>query len=347
MGSVELNSQFEVAKIFNSAVASWGIGAAWELGLLDEVRDRKKLHPRNFASQHDLDISSTEGLVSTLVVSNILQRSVGSDMVVAGKLFDEAYRAKSQFHWLSLGSGTLFSRMQYILRNENREGNFYSRDSAAIAYACRDIDGEHFGPAFEAAMSRINFKVDCVADLGCGSGERLLQVIDRHPGSTAIGIDLAGATVKFATSEIAKRGYSDRLSFIEGDACALEPRDEFDEVDLLTCFMMGHDFWPRQNCVSTLQKLRKVFPKVRRFILGDSTRILLGIKDSERAVTEANVPLFTLGFELGHAMMNTYLPTIQEWDGVFAEGGWRCIKKHVMPNKFSVVFELEPENGLE
>jgi hypothetical protein len=59
-------------------------------------------------------------------------------------------------------------------------------------------------------------------------------------------------------------------------------------------------------------------------------------------VSEDNVPIFTLGFELGHEMMGVYLPTIEEWLGVFAEGGWRCVKKHLIESlTLSVVFVLE------
>src|SRR5690606_12262832 len=105
-----------------------------------------------------------------------------------------------------------------------------------------------------------------------------------------------------AAAGAAKRGYSDRLTFCEGNARVLEARDEFAEVDLLTCFMMGHDFWPRPDCIAALRNLREAFPKVRRFLLGDSTRTLLGTKGAQREVAEANVPLFPLGFELGHAM---------------------------------------------
>ncbi|KAK0108435.1 hypothetical protein ONS95_003239 [Cadophora gregata] len=296
MGSINNHAEREVARIFNSTVAGWAIGAAWELGILDEVRDHEKLHPQTFASQHDLDLVSTEGLITTLVVVDILERDGDGqgDLVVAGKLFDEAYRAKSQFHWLSLGSGTLFSRMQCILRRENRKGKFYTRDPAAIAYACRDIDAPG------------------VLDLQQSWSGAESKSESRAVG---IGIDLAGPSLKFAAAEAAKRGYGDRLSFIEGDARALKAEDDFAEIDLLTCFMMGHDFWPRSNCVAALRRLRENFPKVRRFLLGDSTRTLLGTKGSERAAAEANTPVFPLGFELGHAMMGTYLPSIEEWEG--------------------------------
>ncbi|MFC0106257.1 class I SAM-dependent methyltransferase [Kibdelosporangium aridum] len=340
MTSTIVNSERAVANIFNSAVAAAAIGAAWELGVLDELRDNKKLDVQSFALQHDLDVRSTQGLVTALAVVDVVERA--RDTVVAGPLFDEAYRTKSLFHWLSLGSGDLFSRMQYVLRNENRTGDFYRRDSAAIAYACRDINRQYFDPAFWTAMDGLDYTFSSVVDLGCGSGERLMQILDRYPGTTGIGVDLAGPAIKVAAAEAAGRGFGDRLSFAEGDVRQIGYRDEFAEVDLLTCFMMGHDFWPRENCVATLRRLREAFPKVRRFLLGDATRILLDGVRSEHAVNEDDVPVFTLGFELGHAMMDVYLPTMDEWDGVFAEGGWRCVKKHLIESlTLSVVFELE------
>jgi SAM-dependent methyltransferase len=340
MGSLSTSAERQVTGIFNATVAGWCIPAAWELGLLDHLRNNQRLHVESFARKHDLDVASTEGLVTSLVVVDVLRRD--GDDVVPGSLFDEAYRTKSLFHWMTLGSGTLFSKMQYVLRNENRKGDFYTRDPAAIAYACRDINTEHFEPAFEAAMRGIDYDAKRVVDLGCGSGERLMQLLDRFPGATALGIDIAGPALDVAAKDGAARGYGDRLSFTLGDACAMEYRPEFADVDLLTCFMMGHDFWPRRNCVQSLQALRKAFPKVRRFLLGDSTRMLLGKQGADRARAEAHVPIFTLGFELGHAMMDTYIPTMEEWEGVFGDGGWRCVRKHVVnTHTESVVFELE------
>jgi SAM-dependent methyltransferase len=301
---------------------------------------------KKYADQHNLDHGSLNGLASALSIVDVVKRD--GDMIVAGELFDEAYRTKSLFHWLCLGSGSLFSRMQYVLHNENRTGSFYSRDPAAIAYACREINKEFFDPIFWTAMEGIDYQIHSVVDLGCGSGERLMQILERYPETTAIGIDIAGPAIEVATAESLKRGFRDRLTFTEGDACALDHRDEFGQVDLLTCFMMGHDFWPRDNCIATLKRLRISFPKARRFLLGDTTRILLDSADSKdhpgskNAVTEDDVPIFTLGFEFGHAMMDAFLPTIEDWEGVFTEGGWRCKKSHPFAHSLSVIFELEP-----
>jgi len=344
MSSTTVDSERAVTKLYNSAIVAAAIPAAWEVGLLDALRDQKKVDVPKFATEHDLDNDSMRGLAVVLALADVVKGD--QDTVTAGKLFDEAYRTKSMFHWLTLGSGGLFSRMQYVLRNENRTGDFHKRDPAAIAYACREINRQCFDPVFWAVMEGLNYKFHSVVDLGCGSGERLMQILNRYQETSAIGIDVAGPAIEFAEAEAQKRGFGDRLSFTVGDAREIDYRDEFAQVDLLTCFMMGHDFWPRENCIATLRKLRKVFPKVRRFILGDGTRGLMhkdGSKPPVAQVTEDNVPMFTLGLDFGHVLMGVYMPTKQEWYGVFAEAGWRCVSGHdVHQPAFAVVFELEP-----
>ncbi|KAL5379001.1 hypothetical protein PMIN04_007726 [Paraphaeosphaeria minitans] len=337
------NPKQAVAAIFNSAVAASALSAAWELGFLDELRNRKTVDLEEFSSQHDLDKDSIKGLVTALEIADIVAKS-GEDWsaIIPGRLLEEAYTNKSLFHWLTNGSAELFSKIPYVVKNKNRTGAFYQRDSVAIAYACHDINSLHFDAAFWTAMDGLDFSVNLVVDLGSGSGERLMQILDRYHAATGIGIDVAGPALKVAAADAASRGYNDRLSFMEGDARELSYREEFAEVDLLTCFLMGHDFWPRENCVASLKRLREAFPKARRFLMGDATRVLLNTAGSSYAVKVTNVPTFTLGFEFGHAMMGVYLPTMEDWEGVFAEGGWRCRKSHLLesPSR-SVIFELE------
>ena len=99
--------------------------------------------------------------------------------------------------------------------------------------------------------------------------------------------------------------------------------------------------------MATLQRLRQAFPKVRRSLLGDTTRILLDGARSKHDISDDNIPVFTLGFEFGHAMMGVYLPTMEEWEGVFVEGGWRCVEKHLIePPSLSVIFGLEPLDAI-
>ena len=350
MGSLAVDSQpqYEVANIFNSAIAAAAIASGWEVGLLDAVKNQKEVLVTKFAQEHNLDIDSTQGLAVALATVRVVTIKSRQDQttVTAGSLFNETYRTKSLFHWLTLGSGSLFSRMQYVLRNENRQGDFFQRDGAAIAYACREANRQFFDPAFWAVMDATDYEFRSAVDLGCGSGERLMQILERYPNTTAIGVDVSAAAIKFAENESQKRGFEKRLSFTLDDATNLKPRKEFEQVDLLTCFLMGHDFWPRENCITSLRTLRRVFPNLHRFYLCDTTRGVLpstGGGDPALSVEEGHVPIFSLGFEFGHALMGAYIPTIKEWHEVFEEGGWRCVKSHEIPQlAFNVLFELEP-----
>ncbi|TLW90611.1 class I SAM-dependent methyltransferase [Saccharomonospora piscinae] len=320
------------ADMFNSAVAAWTIAAAWEIGALDELREQGKLGVADFAERHDLHLPAASSMFRAMASVHVVERS--GDTVSPGPLFDEVYRTKSFFHWLSRGCSELYTQMPRVLRNENRTGeDFYRRDAKAISFACRDINANCFDPAFWKAMHGIDFAFTTVADLGCGSGERLMQILDRYPGTRGLGIDIAPDAISVAKADAASAGLADRLAFSLGDARSLEPKPEFEDVELLTCFMMGHDFWPRDECVRSLRRIRELFPNVRRFLLGDATRTE-GIPDDE-------IPVFTLGFEFGHDMMGVYLPTVTEWDGVFEEAGWRCLAAHPVGGlTASVVFEL-------
>ena len=127
-------------------------------------------------------------------------------VVVADGAFDEVYRYKSFFHWLSRGSAELFRQMPSVLVSENRVGQFYQRDAAAIAYACREIDELCYAPAFWDAMKRLDFELSNVVDLGCGSGGRVLDILAAYPRARGIGVDIARAALDVGPGRLAGRG---------------------------------------------------------------------------------------------------------------------------------------------
>lgn len=320
------------ATIYNSAVASWAIAAAWEIGALDELHRSRMLDAESFAARRGLDPAATVGLFRALAAVGVVLRR--GPVVVADGAFDEVYRYKSFFHWLSRGSAELFRQMPSVLVSENRIGQFYQRDAAAIAYACREIDELCYAPAFWDAMKRLDFELSNVVDLGCGSGGRVLDVLARYPRARGIGVDIARATLDVARADSQAAGAADRVTFVEADVLDLDERPEFADIELITCFMMGHDLWPRQNCVAALRRLRKVFPSTQRFLLGDATRTA--------EVPDSDLPVFTLGFELGHDLMGVFLPTVADWESVFDKAGWELARTNMIDMTVGeVIFELE------
>lgn len=329
---VEPSARRFVADIFNSAVAASAIGAAWELGALDELQSRGVVDTGEFAERNDLHGPGVEGMFAALASRGIVSQQGGR--IVPGPHLDEVCRTRAFFHWLVQGSGELFGRMPHVLRNENRVGQFYRRDAAAIGYACREISARYFDPAFRTVLDGLGYVPRTIADLGSGSGERLAQLVARFPGARGIGLDIAEPALAMAAASVAEHGLGDRITFRHADVRALEPSPAFAEVDLVTCFMMGHDFWPREPCLERLRRLRTAFPNARRFLLGDTARTT--------GAPDRRPPVFTLGFEVGHQLMGVYLPTLTEWDEVLAESGWRVVHRQVVETpEATVLFELE------
>ncbi len=321
------------AQLYNSAVAASAIAAAWELGALDELHDKGVLDAHEFAARNDLDPAATLAMFRALAAVKIVERD--GTKVTPAAVFAEIQQTRSFFHWLTRGSGELFRRMPLVLQNQHRKGEIDPRDPASVTYACREINTLTYDPWFWSAIDGLDFAFTRVADLGCGNGDRLIKILGRRPESKGIGIDIAADSLKVAESDAADAGLSDRLAFVTADVRTMDRRAEFAEVELLTCFMMGHDFWPRERCIATLARIRELFPNVKRFLLGDATRTV-GTADHE-------LPVFTLGFEVAHDMMGVFLPTVADWESAFAESGWRVRHKHAIDMTVGeVIFELEP-----
>ena len=326
------SADVEVADLFNSAIAAAAVGAAWEVGALDEILERGVLDTVDFARRHDLHEPSLTAMFAALANRDVVVRRGGS--ILPGRGFDETCRHRAFFHWLVQGSGELFGCMPKLLHHRNRFGDFYRRDPAAISLACREINRRCFDPVFWAAMDGLGYRPTVVADLGSGSGERLIQIAQRLPGARGVGVDIALPAIDVAEQAVAEQQLGDRISFVQADVRVLQPDPRFAEVDLLTCFMMGHDFWPRDDCLRTLRQLREAFPAARRLVLGDTAR--------STGLADGDIPIFTLGFEVGHSLMGVYLPTLEEWDEVLQESGWTCVGRHLVETPTaSVIFELE------
>lgn len=320
------------AVIYNSAVAAWAIAAAWEVGALAVLRAEGHLDARDFAERQGLDLASTIGMFRALAAVDIVKRQ--DTAVAVSSNFDDVYRFKSFFHWLSRGSAELFRQMPSAMARKNGVRQHYQRDSAAIAFACREIDELCYAPTFWAAIDRLDFDIGVVADLGCGSGGRLIDILTRFKKARGIGIDIASSALAAARGSAAAARVADRVSFTEADVTNLREDPQFKDVQLITCFMMGHDFWPRDRCVAVLRGFRRLFPAARRLLLGDATRTS-GIPDAE-------LPVFTLGFELGHALMGITIPTIADWESAFEEAGWTLAAiNRIDMTVGEVIFELE------
>jgi SAM-dependent methyltransferase len=303
----------DLDEVFNSTVAAFALSASWELGLLTRMQTGPfAVDLDSFARDSDLHAPTVRAIAHALAVIDVLEISHGGNTATPGRLFGEAIAKKGFFYWLTRGCGELFTSLPDLAANRNRVGAFVRRDYRAVGIAARDAGHSFVDASFYDLVA--DRGLGSGADLGCGSAERLIRLAARDPDFRGIGIDIADGAVALAREAAAEAGVTDRLTILRGDAACLRPRPEFADIEFVSCFMMGHDLWPRAACVRSLQAIGAAFPGATDLILCDTYR-------SDLPATSRH-PVFTLGFETAHAVMGQELPSLTDWVEVFEETGW-------------------------
>ena len=320
----------ETARIFNSAIGASAIAASFELGLLDALQEDDVLDLEAFCSEQDLTVWSVTSILQVLHRFDIVRVSEDRKTASRGEGFDQAFEDKGYFLWLMRGYGNLLHNLAMIVETGNCTTDGILRDGKYIAMAGRDYGARYVDEPFDAVLGEEPFRV--VGDLGCGSAERLIKILSKSPELRGVGVEVNKGAVDLARRSIAQAGLSERLRIVHSDVKNLILQPEFEDVEVLFCFFMGHDLWPRPNCLKALRSIRTAFPSVGRFLLCDTYRSDLP--------DDRQTPIFTLGFEFTHALMGQFIPSVAEWEDLFAESGWSCVGTRDIAIPYSTIFDL-------
>ncbi len=320
----------ETEHLFNSAIGAAAIAASFDLGLLDELEKHDSIRLNEYCEKHNLHMESMSSILHVLRCSEIIEDGPDQNIILKGRVFSNIIRDKGYFFWLVCGYGNLLQNLSKIVRNDARNGDYIQRNGKNISAAARDYGGQFVDAHFIDLLNQVPFQV--AADLGCGSAERLINLAKNLPNFAGVGVDTNRRSVELARQSVEAENLQDRVSVIYGDVEELEAQAEFSDVEVLFCFFMGHDLWPREKCLASLRRFRAVFPRARRFLLCDTYRSELP--------PSPDTPIFTLGFELTHAVMGQYIPSVSEWIDVFAEAGWDCVERRDVGIPFSCIFDL-------
>lgn len=317
------------AELYNWAVASYAISASWESGILDHLEANGHLDVDAFAAAHGFDADMTVAVLRCLEVASVVELDAKQRTAVPSGAFAEVYETKALFYWLHRGCGELFTKLAETLPTD---GWHLDRDAKAVGIASREANAAYFDPVFKDIIEGVEFQ--CLADLGCGAGQRLIDMAITRPGTHGLGLEIAPGAVELAQQQVSEAGLDGRIEVLRRDVARLEPEQAFERVDLLTCFLMGHDFWPRENAVDTFAALRAAFPHVRSFILCDTVR--------HEGPYSADGSIFVSGYEAAHSAMRKYIPSVDEWLDLFEETGWECKERYSFDvPSCTVMFHLE------
>jgi hypothetical protein len=322
----------ETTRLYNSAIGASAIAASMELGLLDAIQTDGTLDIEAFCTANELHPWSVTSILLVLARFGFVEVSADRKTATKGEKFQEAFEDKGYFLWLMRGYGNLLQNLATIVKENNCTTDGIGRDGKYIAMAGRDYGARYVDPHFTEAMAEMPFTV--AADLGCGSAERLMGLARARPDFRGVGVEVNKGAVDLARRSVKAAGLEDRVQVVHFDVKNLVYQPEFEDVEVLFCFFMGHDLWPRPNCLRAFTSIRQAFPNLKRFLFSDTYRSDLPIP--------GETPIFTLGFEFTHDLMGQYIPSVAEWEDLFVEAGWECKGKRDLSIPFSAIFDLRP-----
>jgi SAM-dependent methyltransferase len=176
-----------------------------------------------------------------------------------------------------------------------------------------------------------------VADIGCGTGQALIELARAYPGMTGVGYDVSAAAVAAAGQSAATAGVADRVRYQVLDAATGLP----ESYDLITTFDVVHD---AVDPVGILRSIRDALRPGGRYLC-------LEINCSDQ-VSDNVGPIATLlyGFSMLYCMTTSLaergegLGTLGLPEPVLArlagKAGFGTVRRIEMENPFNSLYEL-------
>jgi|TARA_B100001964_G_C14188736_1_gene579968 SAM-dependent methyltransferase len=166
-----------------------------------------------------------------------------------------------------------------------------------------------------------DLKVDTVIDLGCGSGDVIIDFCKRQKSFKGIGLDISPGAIEVAKENVKKNNLEDRIDLIIGDM--LNPKSYSSKIKskgekvAFNAIMALHEFLIDGEiaAINVLKKMKKEFPE-SYFILGEYNRCT----DEEFATIPIYERMHMLFYqEIIHGLTDQDLASLETWKKIFEE----------------------------
>jgi phenylpyruvate C(3)-methyltransferase len=312
-----------VDEAFNGYVAAQVVFALDRLGLLDELLEQGRADVRAAAIRVGADrLLLGELLRAAQTCGYVVLRDGVAVITPAGR--DMAFM-RGYFTWAVGGYADLFSNIAGVISGDRRFNSNIFRDEAMVALGSSQNDRAFMAKTVDEVIGQLDFTA--IADLGSGVSARLCRVAAARGGVRGVGLDISGAATRLAQDSIRRAGLDGNVEALQADVLGVVKGTEkypvLAEVDAVMSFFLLHDLLAAPDTRSrVLPGLRDAFPKARTFVLADTMIRPAGPAD-------ATLPVFSVGYELAHALMGVPLHTKDTYEALFVQAGLRT--RQVLP----------------
>lgn len=316
------------ATIFNGYVLAHALFALWELDLLGRLGDPDGLASATVTAAGP----GAAALLDPLVAAGLAARSDGGwHATPAGA---DVIGEVGFFVWSVGGYGRVFRHGSGISSGRLSYGRDIRRDDAMVVTGSALAMRRHLAPQVQGIVAELRRGAGLrqVLDIGCGNARFLIELCRRYPEFSGVGVDISAAACALAEENVRAAGLAGRIRVLRADfrdaagsdsasgtaatpvSAPASAAAEDPGTGLVTSFFMLHDLMAdAERTVRDLRTLRDRLPATARLLFADTVRREPG-GDSE-------LPIFSLGFHLAHALMGVRLWSTKDYDEVFAAAG--------------------------
>lgn len=219
----------------------------------------------------------------------------------------------------------LFTNYTKTLKNELTYGKDFVRDGRLVAKSSV-LTGRSNYPWVAEKLAEL--KVDTVVDLGCGSGDIIIDFCKRQNSFKGVGLDIDPTAIDVAKENVVKSGLQDRIELITGDM--LEPKTYSNKIIskgdkvAFNAIMALHEFLIDGDIavINVLKKMKEEFPG-SYFILGEFNRC----SDEEFSKIPIYERMHMLFYqEIIHGLTDQDLASLEKWKKIFHDSNVELIE---------------------
>lgn len=302
---IEAKEKMTAAQIFNGFSASHAVQTLEQIGIWRELKSGPQVI-EDILEKFDIPDHVLLGLLRTTTLIDITEWRNGRFLLT--KNGQDVIDQIGYFTWGVGGYG------RYLQNISEFPVQYHSieRNGELIAKGSGHIGHTSMLPVEQKVLKNINFTK--AADIGCGDGSRIIRLLEEKTNATAIGIDINSDACEIARKNVKARKLENRATIHNRNILEDLEASEYEDVDLVLCFLMMHDILSSSDDkIYSANKLFSLFPNAKEFLIADTVRQDWNISSS--------LPIFSMEFELVHALSNIPLQSRSFYQRIFDHTG--------------------------
>jgi len=290
-----------------------------DTGVFDELKNNESLSSDQISKKLGLNKKILESGLNFLVNAdnsitkddkeNYRLTEIGKKRLYSDQAMAMSLGAVGAYH-------TLLTNYSSMLKNQIIYGKDFIRDGRLVALSSVLTGKSNYS---WVAQKFNDLNVDTVVDLGCGSGDIIIDFCNRHKSFNGVGLDIDPAAIEVARKNVKKNNLEDRIELITGDM--LEPKTYSSKISskggkvAFNAIMALHEFLRdgEQAVIDVLKKMKNEFPG-SYFVLGEFNKC----KDDEFQKIPIYEKMHMLFYqEIIHGLTDQGLASLESWKKMF------------------------------